>query len=278
MNDFIVGHPLLEFNIEIENNVVDIKNELELLLSCLHCIQTCDNMMRIKIDTDMDGYYIKWNNSTYYGLQNKSDLLWVLNEILFDQVLTETDGWAFLHAGAVICEEKLLVFLADSNMGKSTFVTAMCANGSTYLSDDVVPLNTKLKYVTSYCKPIAIRNTKIIERYLETNMFHESSINITYNNQRKCLYFPTRTVSNDQTWPIHAIIFLHRDPLHKTPILCELSRSKGATNLMKKFIHTSVEKVPSLSMFLAKELPFYELHYAGIELIKSIPNLFCDVI
>ena len=278
MSDFIVGHPLLGLSIGIDNNVADIQKELQLLLNCLNCIQMSDNTMHLKIDIDFDGYYIEWIKGKYYGLHSKSDLLWVLNEILFDQVLEKIDGWAFLHAGAVICEKKLLVFLADSNVGKSTFVTAMCANGFTYLSDDIVPINTKLRYVTSFCKPIAIRNTKIIESYVKTPMFHQLSIDITYSNQRKCLYFPINTVSYDQTWPIHAIIFLHRDPIYITPTFYELSKSKGMANLMKRFIYTPVTEVPSLSMNLVKEFPVYELCYAGIESIKSILHLFYDII
>jgi hypothetical protein len=126
------------------------------------------------------------------------------------------------------------------------------------------------------CCPI-ISNEGFIDLNIRIDVFGNvflcermSTLDFSLGNKGAAVY--------DQTWPIHAIIFLHRDPIYITPTFYELSKSKGMANLMKRFIYTPVTEVPSLSMNLVKEFPVYELCYAGIESIKSILHLFYDII
>lgn len=57
---------------------------------------------------------------------------------LLNWVVARHRGWALLHAGAVLFEGDLWIFVGDSGAGKSSFTRAALKRGGQYISDDAV--------------------------------------------------------------------------------------------------------------------------------------------
>ena len=85
-------------------------NVLGITEACIECDSLADTIERLRYEVVLR------------LIQARSDLIW-------------------LHAGAAVSRSSSVIILGAWGRGKSTLVTSLYANGWTYLSDDVVPLD-----------------------------------------------------------------------------------------------------------------------------------------
>jgi len=69
---------------------------------------------------------------------------------------THSGTFAFLHAGGVEVDGRVIVLPGRSHAGKSTLVAAFLERGAKYLSDDMIPIDRKL-LAHPFPRPIGIR-------------------------------------------------------------------------------------------------------------------------
>ena len=58
---------------------------------------------------------------------------------------TLSDEFAFLHAGGVVLNGRAILLPGRSHAGKSSLVEAFLRRGASYLSDDMIPIDRKLR-------------------------------------------------------------------------------------------------------------------------------------
>ena len=83
-----------------------------------------------------------------------SYLQWSLNQVAID----EADGMVLLHAAGVRLGDRVAVFPAESNSGKSTLAAGMVRAGLGYLTDEAVAIDLSSGAVTAYPKPAEPRS------------------------------------------------------------------------------------------------------------------------
>jgi hypothetical protein len=81
-----------------------------------------------------------------------SYLQWSLNQLAID----EAERAVLLHASAVRVGERIAVFPAASNSGKSTLAAGMVRAGLGYLTDEAVAIDLDTGAVTAYPKPLSL--------------------------------------------------------------------------------------------------------------------------
>jgi hypothetical protein len=70
---------------------------------------------------------------------------------------TSSRTFAFLHAGGVEVDGRVILLPGRSHAGKSTLVTAFLKRGARYLSDDMVPVDSSLR-AWPFPRPLGIRS------------------------------------------------------------------------------------------------------------------------
>lgn len=96
-------------------------------------------------------YFEAWETAGKYGLKENQetrieagtvdDVLGLLKyQVALHLIQTRLD-LLWLHAGAVAYQENVVLISGLSGRGKSTIVTGLCAQGCTYLSDDIIPVD-----------------------------------------------------------------------------------------------------------------------------------------
>jgi hypothetical protein len=69
---------------------------------------------------------------------------------------TQSDSFAFLHAGGISRGGKGILFAGRSGTGKSTLISALIRRGVKYLSDDLAPLDARAR-VHPFPRPLGLR-------------------------------------------------------------------------------------------------------------------------
>lgn len=76
------------------------------------------------------------------GGQDLFDVVPRLERCWLESVLARHPGATFLHGGGVVFGERLHVFVGESGAGKSSFTRELLRRGGTYLSDDMLLLES----------------------------------------------------------------------------------------------------------------------------------------
>ncbi len=117
----------------------------------LHAVHTFDVVtegqgpIRLLLDGDEVGATTTLDAAMSY-------LQWSINQVAID----EADAMVLLHASAVRLAERVAVFPAASNSGKSTLAAGMVRAGLGYLTDEAVAVDLATGAVTAYPKPVSL--------------------------------------------------------------------------------------------------------------------------
>lgn len=79
-----------------------------------------------------------------------------MSDALESLASTSSRTFAFLHAGGVEVDGRVILLPGRSHAGKSTLVTAFLKRGARYLSDDMVPIDSSLR-AWPFPRPLGIR-------------------------------------------------------------------------------------------------------------------------
>jgi hypothetical protein len=89
------------------------------------------------------------------------DLADVVRQVKFEvteQLIRARPDLLWLHAGAAARDGEAVLFPAPAGRGKSTMVTGLCANGWSYLSDDVVAVDLTTSTILPFPLAPTVRN------------------------------------------------------------------------------------------------------------------------
>ena len=89
----------------------------------------------------------------------KPDFLNQLHREVVYRFMDTVPDVVWLHGGAAALNGRAVIVTAPPGSGKSTVVTALCKNGWSYLSDDVVPLHVPSRSVIPFPMTPRIRPT-----------------------------------------------------------------------------------------------------------------------
>lgn len=84
-------------------------------------------------------------------------LQYLLAGLLADMACSKPGWLALLHAGAVLCKGKCLVFPASGGSGKTTLVAGLMHAGHTLLSDDILIVEESSRKVRALPLPLSIK-------------------------------------------------------------------------------------------------------------------------
>jgi hypothetical protein len=96
---------------------------------------------RLEVHRDDQTYSLAGHAEGYVERGALPDILRRLDYEVVLQLVEARPDLLWFHAGAAACGGGAVVFLGMWGQGKSTLVTSLYAQGWTYLSDDVVPLD-----------------------------------------------------------------------------------------------------------------------------------------
>jgi hypothetical protein len=89
-----------------------------------------------------------------------STLHWIGYQVVLRLMQARSD-LIWLHASAAACPSGAVLIAGPAGRGKSTLVTALCARGWTYLSDDILPLDPQSDKVMPFPQtPMVRRHAK----------------------------------------------------------------------------------------------------------------------
>ncbi|MEO8358809.1 MAG: hypothetical protein ABI672_02170 [Vicinamibacteria bacterium] len=80
-----------------------------------------------------------------YAGKSKRGLRMATEAALEQRASTESSAFAFLHAGGVTIRGRAILVPGRSFAGKSTLVEALLKRGAAYLSDDMIPIDGRLR-------------------------------------------------------------------------------------------------------------------------------------
>jgi len=113
-----------------------------------------DAQIRVRCSKLPDGYVLEFDDTGTFEVRNRgSRIAWTpRSDSRMELVRADLIGGVFsvalhlqgllcLHGSAVGVEGIAVAFLANKGSGKSTLATAMCAAGSTLITDDMLPVN-----------------------------------------------------------------------------------------------------------------------------------------
>lgn len=182
-----------------------------------------------------------------------------LQKYLLENSYTE-GGFLTLHGACMIYENKAMIFLADSMIGKSTLSAFLYHKGFGYVTDDRVIVDTNKKVVIPFPKPIMLRpggKEVLMKRYeldIETMQFKCGRI------FRELLI---TNVSYNEVIPVKRIYVLSRNEK------CDLVESEiKRENRMDKFLKYNLSikdlkkttEIMQLSEIYMKEICFSDLN------------------
>ena len=96
---------------------------------------------RLEVQQDGQAYSLAGHAEGYVERGALPDILRRLDYEVVLQLVEARPDLLWFHAGAAACGGGAVMFLGMWGQGKSTLVTSLYAQGWTYLSDDVVPLD-----------------------------------------------------------------------------------------------------------------------------------------
>ncbi len=138
-----------------------------------------------------------------------------LQRYLLENSYTES-GYLWLHGGCVVRDNKAIILLGNSGVGKSTLITYLCLNGFEYVTDDRVIVDVHNREVIPFPKTIMLRAggkellTKHYGCILETRQYQQGKIQREFFKPEVC---------RKENAKIIQICFLRREEG------CRLSRS-----------------------------------------------------
>ncbi|MCD6322581.1 MAG: hypothetical protein J7L77_06095 [Clostridiales bacterium] len=106
-------------------------------------------------------------------------------------------GYTLLHAAAVALDNTAFILAGQTQSGKSTLTAYLCANGFTYLTDDISVIENRTLEVLPYRKSIMLRQGS-----LDVLKKHGIRINtskyVAWNNEARYPYRPVLKTNNDR--------------------------------------------------------------------------------
>lgn len=271
MKTYHFSHKVLNISIELINYVDYITDELMLLLS--YSFNSDDGNIvtteHMEIIEKCNGYIYIWNGRTYYNIETKDELFWILNEVICGEIFTIQDEWLLLHAAAISYKGNVLAFVADSNTGKSTFSSVFSMHeGCEYITDDLLPIRKSDLLCCDFHKSIAIRENsemyaQSFKNCLSTDIF------IKYNDSKKRMVFPKNCSCFHGPKAIKAFVFLNRNNNYTSNSLHMLSKNIALSKMIKSFIFSEMSDIPTATIRLVQNNIFFQLNYSGVESIDK---------
>ena len=96
---------------------------------------------RLEISLQGSAYQVSGDASVTVEDGSLDDILRCVRYGVIQLFVQARPDLLWLHAGAVACRGRVVLFPGGRGCGKSTLVTSLCGRGWGYLSDDVVPLD-----------------------------------------------------------------------------------------------------------------------------------------
>jgi hypothetical protein len=110
------------------------------LLGHLMSASQHEPQFRLGIACEEQEYCLRINNQKICLASRDALIERMMFEIL-EVAYRSTPKLAVLHAAAIVQNEAALLFIGSQGSGKSTLVASLCAEGATYLADDLCPLD-----------------------------------------------------------------------------------------------------------------------------------------
>ncbi len=263
-------HKFLNIYIKLQNNVEYINDDLLFLF-----LYSFDSMYNGEIITDYmnielinNEFCFTWNDSTYSCIKSREELFWIINEVVYGEIFTQNENWILLHSAAIKYKDKIIIFMANSNHGKSTFVyETIISSDSEYITDDFLPINNGTLYACNFFKPISIRESNPNFMSIFRNCYNRT-ICIKYNGEKKKLIFPINKASSVNMKNSLIIVFLNRNKEYNTPLIEVIDKNQALIQLLQNFLKTGVRQKLQFAVKFLQEYPICRCNYSGVEHIN----------
>ncbi len=83
------------------------------------------------------------------------------HRMILEKLNPETDWYALVHAGALICNGKGIVLPASSGSGKTTLIAFLMSRGYSYLADDLVALASPGARILPWPLPMSVKSASV---------------------------------------------------------------------------------------------------------------------
>lgn len=160
-------------------------------------------------------------------------------------------GLMWFHAGAAAYQGSVVIMLGSWGRGKSTLVTRLCANGWTYLSDDIIPLDPNSGKVIPF--PLTPMVREDLGKEVPSERLSELS--------KTVVNLQPETVCRE-AMPINALVF----PVysyHSPTTLLPCSPAPAALELLQNCLNFTCHREAAVRYVcdLVKRVPTFRLTY-----------------
>lgn len=200
---------------------------------------------------DDGGYMVLGSPDITQGDGSLPDVLRCLRFSVIRLLLESRKELIWFHGGAAAERHRAVIFPGERGRGKSTLVTALCAHGWKYLSDDVLPVDPVNGRVLPFPQTPAVRVHPGVEMPPD---WLGKAIKTTVELS------PRRIARGAQ--PISAIVFPHYRP-GESQTIERLSPAPAALELLETCwnFHTHRTRAVQYVSELLARVPAYRLHY-----------------
>lgn len=161
--------------------------------------KTCDHLQVMHADT---GWHILRNGNILARCPSLLHASRRVRHATIHSFICSRPDLLWLHAGAVSRGSGSVLFVGDSGAGKSTFVIELCRRGWRYMSDDVVPVDTRTGSALPFPLTPSVRTQDVTD--------DDAVPQDVRGPGKKWVQEPLERIARD-TCPVEAIIFLEFD-------------------------------------------------------------------
>lgn len=229
-------------------------------------------MLQLEPKSIVEELEVSWKNGEYHLLRNSkasakngtlANVLYCLRYEVAMRLIQACPDLMWLHAGAAAYRDSAVLIPGLSGRGKSTLVTSLCAQGWTYLSDDIVPLDPNSGKVIPFPRLPMVREN--LGQQLPLDRVQElRKTEIDLKPEAMCR----------EAMPIRALVFPTYSPHSPTKIL-PYSPAIAALELLENclnFVHHKQAAVRYVCE-LVKHLPTFQMSYSSGNLAAELINL-----
>jgi len=210
------------------------------------------------------------DDNVYAGTSSYDIAYTVINEVIRQCIYFNKNGCA-IHAAAIESGGGGVLLPGVSGCGKSTFTSWLVTNGANYLTDELVMLAEPDFRISSFTRPISIKNGSIPVIATFLNVKQDEIV-----SGRNGIMLPHRLLNQNSlamTPPLSLVLF----PQYQAgaePQISKISPAAGCLKLMECFVNARNVSGHGITYIadLARRIPIYQLVYGSFEGLQGVLN------
>jgi hypothetical protein len=143
--------------VAVSSDAPEVLAGLESIFSAMLAPAATRAVGELEVSRSGGQYHISGNTEVDLEDSSLADVLRCLRFSVVQLLIQAQPDLLWVHAGAAASGGRAVLFPGSRGRGKSTLVTGLCARGWFYLSDDIVPLDSRTGGVIPFPQTPAVR-------------------------------------------------------------------------------------------------------------------------